>query len=254
MRWWIPLALAATAVAVAALGAVAMRPAATATPTVLAPADVAAFLRADSDGYVAHMTPMDLRARRAATAAEYVARSADDALAVAVTPAQERTLAADCSAADRFFADTARPQMAALPWKLAFTAAYEDGLPHTRADIVFLPIAFFAWDRETRVQTLVHEKVHIFQRAYPDAVARMLAPGYERLARRDARSANSTLRSNPDVDAWTYAPRDGGAPMGVHYVADPHKIGDVVGDAHTEHPYEVMAYAIDGAYKEYASR
>jgi hypothetical protein len=291
--------------------------------TILEPTAAAEFIRADADRYVAGMTPADLRARRVFNAGQYLAAAANTALDVALSPGQKQAVAADCAAADRFFARYLAavqsawpldgPKIANIPWTIAFTNSapppcnpvddpkqvplpnYEDGLPHTRGgngNVVFLPIGFLSWSEHTRVETLIHEKVHIYQRTYPDDMAELLARPFNyrgearwfaQLQRRNTQNEKSNVRSNPDTDKWFYgacrsAPPNGLGekeslawaadncdPMGVLYTGaqgekgmdGPNCITDVDKERtpdRLEHPFEVMAYDVGAAYKEYLRR
>lgn len=53
-----------------------------------------------------------------------------------------------------------------LPWKIAkINNGYDWNFPQTRADVVFLPEWFF---KTPKISTLVHEKLHLYQREYPE--------------------------------------------------------------------------------------
>jgi hypothetical protein len=57
-----------------------------------------------------------------------------------------------------------------IPWNFIFLNAnefIENNYPHTHADIIFLPSDFFLEPIYSRVNTLIHEKIHIFQRLFP---------------------------------------------------------------------------------------
>jgi len=223
------------------------------TVTVLQPAEVQAFLLADHDRYIANFTATDLRARRVLGKPQYTSSVAASAMNVALTPAHTLAVARLCRQADAFFASRPKlswaldgAQVARLPWVVAFTPAapppcrpvsdaasiplpsYEDGLPHTRGkgtdSVVFLPLSFLEWDPALQVQTLVHEKVHVYQRAYPQETADLVAAPYvqpdgktvhfERMFPVSSRPANSPVRSNPDTGDWYYGACETPAPPG----------------------------------------
>jgi hypothetical protein len=253
-------------------------PAGATSVRILEPHETRELLAADADGYVAGMTKMDLYARRVLQPRQYLSTVSASAGNVLLTPADKRLVAARCQQADAFFArDLARSpapwaidgrSVARLPWVLAFTPAappscapvadvasvpfpvYEDGLPHTRgllaggASVVFLPVGFLGWQEEAQVETLVHEKVHVFQRAAPAVASSLVTAPYRSGGRttyfarhtpRSARPHSSDVRSNPDVDDWFYGEcavpppshlvgealgawaRDNCTPMGVRY-------------------------------------
>ena len=53
-----------------------------------------------------------------------------------------------------------------IDWKIAkINKGYDWNFPQTRVDVVFLPEWFF---RKPNVKTLVHEKLHLYQRQFPE--------------------------------------------------------------------------------------
>ena len=180
--------------------------------------NVDAFLRADEDGFVGSMTARDLRERGATSSDDYV--SAISGAGRDFSRNERRRL---CDAARE--ADRRSPEkLRTIPWKLAKVAGvYDVGLPHTRGDLVFLYDKHVSEESslEDLVDTLVHEKVHLYQRMNERSIAEYLRrKGYRRIERRA--DAATWTRANPDTDGWVYVRTDG-API-------------------AEHPYEEMAY------------
>jgi len=210
---------------------------------------VVKFLADDQDGYVQLMSTADLHARRSSSVQEYLEKISK--------------AASEFTDAEKFWIDTAIRKVDAylssnpklpkyisarklhdIPWKIGLTKGnvYEDGLPHTRQDVIFIT-------RKTLMSrylasTLLHEKVHIYERMYPDDVAKwMQIQGYQVWKpRREERLA----RSNPDLDPYIYIDRVSKRPMITIYKSDkPHNISDVIQqNASSEHPYETLAYEI----------
>lgn len=169
-----------------------------------------AFLVSDADGYVRNLKPKDLE-KRGDGYARVVARAGRD-----FTPREMARVRHAARVADRIVPR----RLAAIPWTFAkVDASYERALPHTRGRIIFL------YDKNTGgesfadlVNTLVHEKVHVYQRLNAPAVdAYLVALGYRRVG-------PSVTRANPDTDGFAYVRVDG-LPI-------------------DEHPYEEMAYEI----------
>ena len=92
-------------------------------------------------------------------------------------------------------------------------------------------------DREL-INTLFHEKVHIYQKAYPRDLKRWLVhKGFERVRRR---TKGSRIRANPDIDEWVY--RDANRVYKCLYRSEtPRHIEDVKEDF--EHPFEMIETA-----------
>ena len=158
-------------------------------------------------------------------------------------------------------------KLAKLPWRVAATApagaggaagAYEANLPHTRADVVLIAPALIPSGDDKVSQkrfaaTLLHEKIHVYQRAYPQDIAAALdAEGY---VRKGQRASVALVRANPDLDDWIYLDPEAGPNKGKQMLAlyaseNPSGITDVTQEnsAAFEHPYERMAYRIAAMY------
>ena len=215
--------------------------------TILEPFEARDFIQNDVDKYARNMTKADIRARRVFTLEQYISASAANAMNVALSQADKDRVAADCASADayltrrgiRSWAINAQ-KLARIPWVIAFTSAspppcspitdvkniplptYEDGLPHTRGwgpnaankpSVIFLPTAFLVWNQYVRVETLIHEKIHVYQRFYPQDIAFIMSQPFNdrgqtrwfaEIQKRKDRPEDSNVRSNPDVDEWMY--------------------------------------------------
>ncbi len=234
--------------------------------------DTRMLLLSDPGGYVANMTSADLVARGARSSAEYRERIGE--LAHDFTEAERHSIArailsvqswlTGAERAKRTLSGVNFAKLAKMPWRVAATApgangaAYEANLPHTRADVVFvapslIPSGADVVSQKRFAATLLHEKIHVYQRAHPQDIAAALdAEGYVR----DSRRARTPLvRANPDLDEWIYRdPEAGpnkGKPMVALYASDtPAGISDVTqpNAAAFEHPYERMAYRIAAMY------
>ena len=243
----------------------------------LAARETKMLLLSDPGGYVAKLTRADLAARGARSSAEYLARVGE--LAHEFTEAERRAIArailsvqawlTGAERAGRTLSGVNFAKLAKMPWRVAATApadgassgppsAYEASLPHTRADVVFVAPALIpsgddAVSQKRFAATLLHEKIHVYQRAYPQDIAAALdAEGY---VRDGARDQLPLVRANPDLDEWVYRDPEAGPNKGKRMVAlyasdTPAGISDVVqpSAAAFEHPYERMAYRIAAMY------
>jgi hypothetical protein len=246
-------------------------------------ATTAKFLLHDEDTYVQGMSKSDLVARKVVCQEAY--RLTAYFSARDFTEEQRSLLLKATKEADAFFRryngqttatgkggvptaiaiiayfDAARA--AALPWKLMLTTnEYEEGLPHTRADYIFISPATLAESYLDLVETLIHEKIHIYQRRYlrekvylaqlkeevyltEYMVSQM---GYKKSKRRS--EATCDLRANPDLDDWIYRdPKTNQEQFLCYRSAQPTGISDVIGDPHKEHPFEWIAYEISKRYQ-----
>ena len=206
------------------------------------------FLHNDLDGYIANLSPIDLYARKVNSSNTYRLRAANSALdfsndlkmkLVSAVKTSNRLLEKiriekiNCS------------EIASMPWIFALTDSnlYEDGLPHTRANVIFIS-STMDQSHNNLVKTLIHEKIHIYQRAHPDEISFYLeSKGY---IKSKHGQGIPYIRSNPDLDGWIYYSPVTKKEMAAYYSSDePSSITDItLTDPSFEHPYELMAYTI----------
>jgi hypothetical protein len=226
------------------------------------------------DAYFAGFSDADASARGSASAASAYA----DYLSCLVAPdaGTRATLVADFEAAtrairlaERTYSNLPRIEPATLVVAILDDRA-ENGYPHTHGGVVCLPLRHFKGKERERVKTLVHEMVHVWQRANPEAAASFIAQTWGCRAVGLVRDVVSPaylplVRSNPDLDgmAWS-CPQDYGGDLVSAQIFDSHSpatlaessamlfdssSGEPVGYSATgcegcEHPYEIMAYAV----------
>lgn len=210
--------------------------------------DTKRFIIDDPDFYVRSLSPLDLYARKAKLEEDYRYNSSNSALDF--TDEQKSRFSSAAKKADDYFKNSKFTaidctKIVQIPWKIALTEGevYENGLPHTRGDIIFISSALNETE-QTLVTTLIHEKVHLYQRANPNEMMSYLEN--QGFLRWKQRLGEPRIRANPDLDAWIYINSKTKKPMAAYYVSDqPHNITDVtLTDAAYEHPYELMAYRI----------
>lgn len=216
------------------------------TVTFMTAQEVQRFLVSDEDGYVNSFTPMDLHARKVSSKTEYVERISSAATDVA--EAHKTKIRSLAHAADVYLIQAGYHKLAAMPWKIAVTsnAVYENGYPHTRKNIIFLSTNEL--DSIDLGRTLVHEKVHVYQRMYPDDMQTHLRENNYKPWK--LRKDEPYARSNPDLDDWIYIDMRTQKPMIAYYTSSkPSSISDVrLEHPSYEHPYEKMAYDIAGGF------
>lgn len=185
------------------------------TPTLVSEAEFLEVLRTPaSSAYFDGMGVCDLRARSCQNTDEVRAR-VEGSQAQVLAPDQARLFEL-AHRADRLCFEHAVPVLAALPgipWRFAvLDDGVEGGMPHTHGDVVCLPRAFFSKADAHCIRTLVHEKIHVCQRARPDLCERHVteADGYVRVCLRHELGPDilRRARSNPDLGAHIYRRRD----------------------------------------------
>ena len=177
------------------------------------------FLAADPDGFIARLGPYDLKARHVRSRQEYKALAVNSA--GSWTPEEKDELWRQAQIAQEFLETTV---YAGLPWRFA-KAQYEDGLPHTRLDIIFLPGV-------VKARTLVHEMVHISQKIR----GAIIPPGYVKTTQHI-----ENLRANPDTDGKVWYKN--GVPAGGFFGFMPMSITDVT--EYVKHPFEAESYTLE---------
>jgi len=98
-------------------------------------------------------------------------------------------------------------------------------------------------------KTLIHEKIHVYQKLFPeDTKKHFTSKGLYVAAKRDV---NDNIRANPDSDEYIY--KDGkGTLYALDYISDPKHIEDVNKNGE-DHPNEEMAYQIGNMYRSETS-
>lgn len=209
------------------------------------------YLLADPDTYIHNLSQWDLIARNVNSQDEYK----DNIISSEFTEEQKIRFTKAAIAADIFFNSIQLnnidgKKIAEIPWVFAITKnnSYENGLPHTREHIIFVS-ENITETHDTLVKTLIHEKIHIYERMYPEDMNIFLNDmGFTRIKRRHG---VPRIRANPDLDEWIYLNEKNGKEMHALYSSDtPHDITDIVlNDPAYEHPYELLAYKISELYK-----
>jgi hypothetical protein len=208
----------------------------------------AEWLMSDPDNYVQSMSSYDLIARATDSYSGYLKRIS--AAAHDVTKWEASTIANAVAAVDKYLAKskTISPFIKDIPWIIAVTRGrvYEDGFPHTRKHIIFLNDATIR--SPDLNSTLLHEKIHVFQRMYPAEMDAWIARrGFKKWK---LRKSEPLSRANPDLDEWIYIDSKTDKPMIALYNSEvPKGISDVkLSNAAFEHPYELMAYETAEAF------
>jgi hypothetical protein len=140
----------------------------------------------------------------------------------------------------------------AILWKFGCVKGklYENGLPHTRIDTIILSKEHLELYDNKLIKLLIHEKIHIYQKMYPNDVQLYIKlNGFIPIKKREI---NDNIRANPDLDNWIYKDKESNI-YKAEYKKDPKTIRDVIyypSDSQLyEHPYETMAITIENLYK-----
>lgn len=142
-----------------------------------------------------------------------------------------------------------------IPWIIVKFKGIEENYPHTLGNIIFLPEIFFSYDVENQMETLLHEKIHVYQRSYPIEISELIKSlGFEIF---NSQSNIPSIRSNPDTDEFVYKlnntiqvsqfPNENPSSIKEARIEilegdQPWDFGPTV--SNPEHPYEITAYIL----------
>ncbi len=249
--------------------------------------DTANFFANDADMYVRNMTDLDLHARKVKTHMEYINNIEDTAISFTE---EEKGLLKRCAEnADIYLRKETFKELkymkytdyingnniAEIKWVFANTYTNrfndilkenEEGLPHTRENVIFLSKNVLKNDELNLTNTLIHEKIHIYQRYNSKIFDKIMREmGLKELDKKSYKFAKY-IRSNPDTNNKIYyaaataataateaAEIDEESIMVCLYRNNkPNGINDVIHTNYAkEHPYEKIAYEIAENYYKY---
>jgi len=139
-----------------------------------------------------------------------------------------------------------------LPWKIGFICdkVYENGLPHTRGDVIILSNLHIQSLTIPEVcRLLLHEQTHVFQKKY--GMTDYLKTHYDTVTVHD--KEKKRIPANPDTDGLVYKDKSNGTVFQGQYNKTPKFFRDITftnGDHTMEHPFEYMAYQLEKLFKE----
>lgn len=141
-----------------------------------------------------------------------------------------------------------------IPWKIGFVCdkRYENGLPHTRGDVIILN----AMDVKNRTTSqvcrlLIHEKTHVYQKTKD--MSGYLKENYKVVGstKKKDNKKDESIPANPDTDSFIYKNIETNEVLQGKYNKTPTHFRDIsfTRDDHTlEHPFEHMAYNMERLY------
>ena len=218
------------------------------------------FLLNDSDKYITNMTDVDLYARKVKSKKEYLEKISKNSISFNID--EKKKLYVCAKNADNFLKNYNNivngNELVLIKWKFALVnnindgdnIEYEEGLPHTREDIIFLSKYVLNNDNHSLTNILIHEKVHIYQRYNNDKIEKIInGYGYKVS---DTTKNNKLIRANPDLNDKIYFDSKNNIEMiGLYKSYKPNGINDVIlTNFSIEHPYEKMAYDIAEEYNK----
>jgi len=209
------------------------------------------FLKNDNDNYIKNFNNLDIYARKIKSKEDYINLISNSTLNFNDNQINKLTKCAKY--ADKFLNNYENDYIngniiAKIKWIFALTNNnYEEGMPHTRNNIIFLSTNNLNNDDDNLIRILIHEKIHIFQR-YNDMKEIIKKMGYT-FSRKKINIPN--IRSNPDLDDAIYKDNNNIELIALYKSNKPNNINDVIlSNFSIEHPYEKMAYDISEEYNK----
>jgi len=197
------------------------------------------FINNDEDNYIKNLSLYDLRARKVKTNEEYKKIVIDNCLDF--NDIQKNKIIFCANKAQDFFNNN-------INWNFALISnIYEEGMPHTRKDIIFLSPNIFNNNDDELIKTLIHESVHIYQRYNKDIIKKYLNENNYFISR--LRKNIHLIRANPDLDEYIYKDNNNNELIAYYTNEYPNGINDItIKNYSFEHPFEKMAYEIGEKY------
>ncbi len=199
------------------------------------------FLIKDPDNYYKKFTKLDMQVRNIKSIEEYNDNIKESC--IDIDNNYRLKLIKNIGKADERLSKINLPgfdglKCSKIKWNIGIVNGkkYEGGYPHTRNDIIILP------NNLDSVNILIHEKVHIYQKMYPEDIQIYLKDnGFTKEYKLINRENH---RANPDLDNWIY--KKNNKILETRYIENPKSITDVINkDFTNEHPFEYMAYSIE---------
>jgi hypothetical protein len=200
-----------------------------------------------------YMTPVDLKARGARSKSSYYDTYISSLKSFDFD--QKTKIIKLAQTADEMILRFGCKRLQTIPWKFARVEGIERDFPHTFADVIMISATLLQSDSSQKfIKTLIHEKIHVYQRMYP-LETNVLLQKVWMYKMFGLRNHFNLARNNPDLNGIVYGIK--GAVLQMYRSSSPSSISDsdikmvlmnsnkIVGSSERyEHPYERMAYQL----------
>jgi len=212
----------------------------------------------DSDDYVKNLSSSDLRARHVSSHQEY-----QDVVKNSImkfTKEEKQRLVRLANEIDSTLGDLSDDssfdyiKASKIHWYFVkVNTTYENGYPHTRLSknkvVIVLSTNNMNSSDYTLRKTMLHEKVHVYQKLYPDDTYQYIRRlGFKRSNYLRKCTKKVYIRSNPDLDNYIYVKKNKKY-FTIYKTKIPKNINDIktipINNVQFEHPFELMAYSIE---------
>ena len=205
------------------------------------------FLQSDLDNYITNFNQTDLKVRKVNSIDVYLEKISNSARSFTKKEKKYLNKIAQISNNQITNMNISFNQILLnIPFTFAKTVnnKYENGFAHTRKNIIFLSSSFFNLTKLNAIKTIIHEKIHIFQRFYPTETDNYLKSiGFQKIRNLTTSEINNK-RSNPDINNELWLDPNN-KPMLPFFINNPKSMNDIVSKEKNQHPFEYMAYNIE---------
>ena len=227
-------------------------------PSFLSKEETIKFFKDDKDNYINDLTKYDIMSLNASSKDEYLIKSIN--AASDFTNSEKNKLREATRLSDEYFLKMKdipfidKHKLATMKWNLSKTVGrdYEGGYPHTREDVIFVPNEILNFPMKELIRTMIHEKVHVYERLYHDDFTQWAKfNGYKPYKKFNDYELR---RSNPDLDGIVYLDNTGKETLAIFNTLNPNSIDDSSYPQPgkfgymAESPIETLAYYIDHDY------
>lgn len=210
------------------------------------------FLEKNNDNYYETFSSTDLKVRNINNIDEYkilIKKSVDN-----FSESEKNKIISCIKKADIFFNKFNKSwfdgkKCNLIPWKIGCIKGkyYENGLPHTRSDVIILSKKNINdYSNRKLINTLIHEKVHVYQKIYTEDTNKFLIlNNFKKIKKR---GEYDNIRANPDLDNYIYSDDKNNIYKAI-YNKNPKNVEDITYKPYHhqtyEHPFESMSIYIE---------
>ena len=208
----------------------------------LEPNELKEILLQDNDNYYDKFYDYDWKARNVKNKEEYLNNIKNNNVCLSWTRKQKEIVEKAINNIN--YNNNVDIDISNIPWIIGLTNDnYENGYPHTRGKIIILNTKNIY--SSNLIETLIHEKIHVYQKMYPDITNTIINKLNFKLVGK--RKYSDMVRVNPDTDNNIYS-YNNNMMKAMYTSSNPTSIADIkynTGNEQSfEHPYEWMAIDI----------
>jgi hypothetical protein len=193
----------------------------------------------DDSNYFSRMNNINLLARNINSSPGYIKLYKNSIKDFSID--EKNTLLNACKIVDKY--TDKNNNFKKIQWKFVKQSNdIENGWPHTLGDVIILTTYFFKLNNKTQVRTLLHEKIHIYQRYYPILTNKLFIEW--NFTPIDKIENIKLSRNNPDINDFVYE-KEGKIIVQLYNSNNPNDIGDSSPYLYSDNPTKITAKELD---------